>query len=224
MQQEVEAFKAQPSSTPETKVTVIVPNAPPVETVSAPIPAVSANGNGAHHEAPVPFKRAPIIPPTVTTAAPPPPPPKEEVVAEIPLFEDDENAALPAGHKEVLAVFFYPKDAEKNLENVFKKFQDVIKKHKLKFRLKRVHSHAYECKAKINYTMFVDVCREKKSPVAIVIGPPPEAPLPENDFYDLLSVTLDVQGVSLQLISWAEIDKDYRYLNLALDIALVRTK
>jgi hypothetical protein len=58
----------------------------------------------------------------------------------------------------------------------------------------------------------------------VVIGPPPEAHVPEQDFYDLLSVTLDVQGVSLQLINWAEVDKDYRYLNLALDIALVRTR
>ena len=40
----------------------------------------------------------------------------------------------------------------------------------------------------------------------------------------LLTVTLDVQGVSLQLVNWGEINKDYRYLNLALDIALVRSR
>jgi len=39
--------------------------------------------------------------------------------------------------------------------------------------------------------------------------------LPEQDFYDLLSVTLVVQGVSLQLVSWNESIKNYRYLNLA---------
>jgi hypothetical protein len=61
-------------------------------------------------------------------------------------------------------------------------------------------------------------------PVAIVIGPPPDAMVQEQDFYDMLSVTLDVQGVSLQMVNWTEIAKDYRYLNLALDIALVRSR
>jgi len=71
----------------------------------------------------------------------------------------------------------------------------------------------------------VDVLQTKQSAVAIVIGPPPEALLPEQEFVTtFLSVTLDVQGVSLQLVSWNEIDKDYRYLNLALDIALVRSR
>jgi hypothetical protein len=142
-----------------------------------------------------------------------------------PDFETAEsNNELPSGYKEIGAVFFYPGGKEKELETVHRKFQEVIKKHKLKFRLKRVYSHGYQVKGKINYTSFVDVCKQNKVPVAIVIGPPPEALLPEQDFYDLLSVTLDVQGVSLQLVSWNEIDKDYRYLNLALDIALVRSR
>ena len=110
------------------------------------------------------------------------------------------------------------------MEKVYKKFTDVIKKHKLKFRLKRAHSEPYNVSGKIDYNSFVDVCKKSFSPVAIVIGPPPDVKMSEQDFYDLLSVTLDVQGISLQIVGWGEIEKDYRYLNLSLDIALVRTK
>jgi hypothetical protein len=129
-----------------------------------------------------------------------------------------------SGQKEVCVVFFYPEGCKEALETVHRKFQDVIRKHKLKFHMKRVHNEPYSFKGKINYSSFVDVCKYNKVPVAIVIGPPPDTFVPEQDFYDLLTVTLDVQGVSLQLVNWGEINKDYRYLNLALDIALVRAR
>jgi hypothetical protein len=165
-------------------------------------------------------------------AKPPIPVPPEAVVAEgeagpIPeasaegLGEDED---VPNGHKEIGTVFFFPEGCIEALETVHRKFQEVIKKHKLKFRLKRVHNEPYTVKGKVNYSSFVDVCKNNRVPVAIVIGPPPETHMPEQDFYDLLAVTLDVQGVSLQLVNWGEINKDYRYLNLALDIALVRSR
>lgn len=137
------------------------------------------------------------------------------------MMEEDDGSG---GHKEIGAVFFYPEGCENELKTVSKKFQEVIKKHKLKFRLKGAYNHPYAYKGKINYSSFVDVCKANKVPVAVVIGPPPENFMPQQDFYDLLTVTLDVQGVSLQLVNWSEINKDYRYLNLALDIALVRSR
>ena len=151
-------------------------------------------------------------------------PASDAAAISIPEVVPEESEALPTGFKEVLAVFFYPEGSEEILELVFSKFQEVIKKHKLKFRLKRVQSEPYPTKGKVNYTSFVDVCKNAKVPVAIVIGPPPNVHFPQQDFYDLLTVTLDVQGISLQLINWSEVSKDYRYLNLSLDIALVKGK
>ena len=200
-----------PASTP-------VPPPPPISISPVP-PVVKEPATNGHYK-----KEEPVVPPV----------PKPEVkmatpvnspLEEIPLeFPEVTPSDIPPGTKEIGAVFFYPAAKEKELDTVHQKFQDVIKKHKLKFRLKRVFSHGYPCKGKINYSSFVDVCKQNKVPVAIVIGPPPDALLPEQDFYDLLSVTLDVQGISLQLVNWAEIEKDYRYLNLALDIALVRSR
>lgn len=168
-----------------------------------------------------PEKKPPVeAKPAAAVAAKPIPVEVPEPISEE--GESEEDGA--PGQKEIGAVFFYPEACNEALESVHKKFQDVIKKHKLKFRLKRVHSEPYAFKGKINYSSFVDVCKNNKVPVAIVIGPPPETFIPEQDFYDLLTVTLDVQGVSLQLVNWGEINKDYRYLNLALDIALVRSR
>jgi hypothetical protein len=170
-------------------------------------------------------KKAPSTEPAAAATTPAQTPkaaPVEIPESILPTEEPDEG--VPLGHKEVGAVFFFPEGNENALETVHQKFQEVIKKHKLKFRLKRVHNEPYSFKGKINYTNFVNVCKANKVPVAIVIGPPPDTFIPEQDFYDLLTVTLDVQGVSLQLVNWGEINKDYRYLNLALDIALVRSR
>ena len=129
---------------------------------------------------------------------------------------------LPPGYKEVTAVFFFPDGKTEALETVEKRFQDVIRKHKLKFRLRRLQNEPYTYKGKIDYAHFADVCRMHKAPVAIVIGPPPESLLQEQDIHDRLTAALNPDGVSLQLVGWGEINKDYRYLNLALDIALVK--
>ncbi|MBV9080811.1 MAG: hypothetical protein JO102_06800, partial [Elusimicrobia bacterium] len=205
------------------------PPTAPVEKALEPPPAPKA---------PPPPPPAPNVPETAPVAKAPEPAPAAkppapaaaaapeipDIPIEAPLFDDAEVDPSTAGHKEVTAVFFYPEGSGDAFETVHKKFQDVIKKHKLKFRLKRVHSEAYACKGKINYSNFVSVCKDKSVPVAIVIGPPPDTLISEQDFYDLLTVALDVQGVSLQLVNWGEINKDYRYLNLALDIALVKSR
>ncbi len=180
-------------------------SAPPVPDLKVVMPSASPGAPPPAPVVPDPVMAAPVVAVPV---------PEMELAA-----EDD----IGIGHKDIGAVFFYPEGADESLETVHRKFQDVIKKHKLKFRLKRTHSEPYAYKGKINYSSFVDVCKNNKVPVAIVIGPPPGG-APQQDFYDLLTVTLDVQGVSLQLVNWGEINKDYRYLNLALDIALVRSR
>ncbi len=223
-------------------------NVPPRETAPAPssdtfdqllsamdmgvlaAPGVPAPKDGFDSPPPPPDKDAPPARASTSWPAALPPSAPEPIVAPVPVIDIPEvvlaaeEEDMPSGHKEVGAVFFFPEGGNEALETVHRKFQEVIKKHKLKFRLKRVHNESYAFKGKINYTNFVNVCKANKVPVAIVIGPPPDTFIPEQDFYDLLTVTLDVQGVSLQLVNWGEINKDYRYLNLALDIALVRSR
>jgi DNA polymerase III delta prime subunit len=197
-----------------------VPSAPPPAPSAPPASPMSffnmetSNDAAAVNMNKAPAAKSSAVPELKVVSPPVVVPPDPDVVP-----DDDEGL----GHKDIGAVFFYPEGSTDALETVHRKFLDVIKKHKLKFRLKRMHSEPYAHKGKINYSSFVDVCKQNKVPVAIVIGPPADGG-PHQDFYDLLTVTLDVQGVSLQLVNWSEINKDYKYLNLALDIALVRSR
>lgn len=196
------------------------PEAPSKKTVApTPVPPPPTPAT-----VPVPPAAKINIPPATPPPAPKPisiPSPVEAAPPDVSDADGDDSAP---GQKEVSVVFFYPEGCKEALQTVQKKFQEVIKKHKLKFRMKFAHNEPYSFKGKINYASFVDVCKANKVPVTVVIGPPPDTFIPEQDFYDLLTVTLDVQGVSLQLVNWGEINKDYRYLNLALDIALVRAR
>ena len=44
----------------------------------------------------------------------------------------------------------------------------------------------------------------------------------EDDFANLLDAVMEDERISLQLVPWKERAKDYRYLNLSLDITLLR--
>ena len=104
------------------------------------------------------------------------------------------------------------------------RFRDVIKKHKLKFQLEGVFERQYEFTGKINYAFFSELCKTNGVTIAIVLGPPPEATLDADDFANLLATVMDDEKISLQFIPWAELNKDYRYLNLSLDITLLKHK
>ena len=136
--------------------------------------------------------------------------------------------APPSGEdgrlKPVEVSFFYPEGEEEELASVKDRFREVIKKHKLKFRLESIFDRAYQYSGKINYAFFSELCKTNNVTIAVVVGPPESSSTDSEDFANLLGAVMDDAGVSLQLIPWAEKGKDYRYLNLALDITLLRHK
>ena len=126
--------------------------------------------------------------------------------------------------KSVDVAFFYPEGKDEELRKIKEHFRDVIKKHKLKFRLEGIFEHAYAFTGKINYAFFTELCKTNNVGIAIVLGPPMESAAEAEDFANLLSTVMDDEKVSLQLVPWVELNKDYRYLNLALDITLLKHK
>jgi len=104
------------------------------------------------------------------------------------------------------------------------KFNEIIKKHKLKFQMDFKGAIPYPSEKSLSYDIFIKDCESNKVKIAVVLGPPPDGPLDEMTFQQKLQETLDTPKISLQLISWQELDKDYRYLNLALDMTLIRYK
>ena len=124
--------------------------------------------------------------------------------------------------KPVEIAFFYPDGKEQELIKAKEKFRGIIKKHNLKFRLESVFDRSFNIDVKINYPMFVELCRTNKVRVAVVIGPPDNPDLSAEEFMNTLSVMMENEGISMQFVPWTDLEKDYRYLNLALDIALTK--
>jgi len=131
---------------------------------------------------------------------------------------------VETGPKSVVAAFFYPAGKERELAQLKQKFEDVIHKHKLKFQLDAATEAPYPLEETLSYDTFVQACAQKSCHIAIVLGPPPGSRLKDFDFHQKLQELFDSHRVSLQLIPWEELGKDYRFLNIALDITLIRYK
>jgi hypothetical protein len=128
-----------------------------------------------------------------------------------------------AGFKPVEAAFFFPQGKIDELAKVKERFREVIKKHKLKFRLESIFEQPYEHTNKVNCAFFTERCWANNALIAIVLGPPAaEGRCSPEEFTGLITTAMDDGKISLQLIPWAELNKDYRYLNLALDITLLK--
>ena len=105
-----------------------------------------------------------------------------------------------------------------------KVFREVIKKHKLKFRLEGVFDREYSYGKKVNYGFFAELCKTNSVNVAVVLGPPPGAAFSNEEFETMLSAIFEDERISFQLINYTDITKQYKFLNIALDITLLKNK
>lgn len=135
------------------------------------------------------------------------------------LYQDYELATST-----VEAAFFYPEGKVEELNLVKQKFSEVIKKHNLKYKLLTAFDRPYSFEGNINYRLFVELCKTNKVSICIVISPPPNSNISAEEFYNNLLPLMETENIRLEYIYWKEITKEYRYLNLALDIALSKFK
>lgn len=153
-----------------------------------------------------------------TTQQPQPAVPPQVAVDEQKFYQDFESNI-----NTVEAAFFYPENAINELSLVKQKFAEVIKKHNLKYKIVTVFDRPYTIE-NINYKMFVELCKTNKVNVCIVISPPPGSQVSPSEFYNNLLPHFEQESIALEFINWQELNKEYRYLNLALDIALLKFK
>ncbi|MCK5533860.1 chromosomal replication initiator protein DnaA, partial [bacterium] len=126
--------------------------------------------------------------------------------------------------KVVKVGYFYPQEHEEELKKIKKEFESVIEKHKLKFQLKAVFEKEYIPYEKVEYKFFVDLCKKAGLKIVIVLGPPKGKELKEAEFSTGLNAFLSDAKISLQFVPFADIGKQFRFLNLVLDIVLVSHK
>jgi len=160
-------------------------------------------------------------------------PPSEEKEAEVakepePAPEVSPPSAEPAPVDKTLRKvevgYFYPHDRSKEFEELKAQFDEVLKKHKLKFRLEAVFENDYIAEKKINYGMFAELCKTGNVRIAVVLGPPPGSSLSEGEFSRMLGAILDDANISLHFVPYEDIKKRYKYLNMLLDIAVIGHK
>jgi len=156
-------------------------------------------------------------------------PAKEEIVKETKRVEP--SPEVPAPPPEAVSVdkslrrveiaYFYPQQCNKEFEELKEQFDRVLKKHNLKFRLEGVFEKEYKTEKKINYGMFVELCRTGKVRIAVVLGPPAGSSLSTDEFSRMLGAILGDANISLHFIPFDDVKKRYKYLNMLLDIAMV---
>ncbi len=118
--------------------------------------------------------------------------------------------------------YFYPEGKTSDLQTIKNKFTETIKKHKLKFHLESVFEKAYDLSKKINYAFFTELCKTNKVNIAVVLGPSPGSAISSEEFSLYLGPAMESEKICFLYIPYKELNRDYRYLNLALDIALVK--
>lgn len=161
-------------------------------------------------------KKVEVTPPAVTVVTP-----------VVPLSASGTTPAeeeVDMSLKPVEVVFFYPEKKDAEFQTMKVKFRDVVKKHKLKFRLKSVLEKEYSCTEKLNYAFFINLCKTNKIRIAVMLGPPEDLSVLPSDFIESLSSMMSGENISLQFLSFQEVNKEYRYLNLALDITLIKQR
>ncbi|OGS33156.1 MAG: chromosomal replication initiator protein DnaA [Elusimicrobia bacterium RIFOXYC2_FULL_34_12] len=117
--------------------------------------------------------------------------------------------------------FFYPEGYEKEFIKMKEVFKEVIKKHKLKFRFYGVFEKSYALDKKINYSLFAQLCKTNNLSIAVLLGPPPVPQVSEDDFINMLTTVCEANNITLEIIPYTDLTKQYKYLNVALDITLL---
>ncbi|MBL0057906.1 MAG: ATP-binding protein [Elusimicrobia bacterium] len=190
--------------TPPKKIPLPMPGFPKMPSAPLPLPTTPVNRPG----------------PFPTGAQPPAPPPSTQFSK----TEGTPSIGIPGNPGEIPVVFFYPTGHDKELIQLKRKFEDIIKKHKLKFVLHPALEVDYSQDPSIPDHLFVEKCQQAGVNIGVVLGPSPDSGLQEGMFFSRLQDTFDQANLSLQVIPWDELSKDYRFLNLALDITLIRIK
>lgn len=135
-----------------------------------------------------------------------------------------ERAPVDKSLRKVEVGYFYPQDRNKEFEELKTQFDEVLKKHKLKFQLEAVFEKEYIAEKKINYGMFAELCKTGNVRIAVVLGPALGSSLLADEFSRMLGAILDDANISLHFIPYSDIKKRYKYLNMLLDIAVIGHK
>jgi len=164
-------------------------------------------------------ERIPAPPEEMKLVAPKEPEPVPEILPQVEQLGEADKLL-----RKVEVACFYPQDHNKEFEQLKTQFNEVLSKHKLKFRLETVFEKEYLPEKRINYNMFAELCKTAKVRIAIVLGPPSGTSLSTEEASRMLGTILSDANISFHFIPFSDVRKGYKYLNMLLDIAMVGHK
>lgn len=116
--------------------------------------------------------------------------------------------------------YFFPKGNEEENKIMKEYFRTTAKKHKLMFSLAEIFDREYEVDKKINYDMFAELCKTNNIKCAIILCPPHDSPISHEIFSQEVTAVLENNDIAVQLVLFEDLKKEYKYLNLLLDMVL----
>jgi len=122
--------------------------------------------------------------------------------------------------KPVNIAFFYPEGHEKDFESVKRQFREVIAKNKFVFRLEAVFERGYVHNKRINSQLFAELCKTNRVDIAIILAPPSYT-AGDGSVFDMMPEVFEANNVAVEIIPYGDLMKQYRYLNILLDITLL---
>ncbi len=147
---------------------------------------------------------------------------KESVVEAEKPQEVKEEVSVDMSLKCIKIGYLYPEQKEADLKMMKEMFDTTLKKHKIKFRLEIVFEKSYQAIENANFQDLVGISKEKQIDVAIGLGPASGSVAFKENFSHSLVSSFEKEKISVQIIPFNDISKQYRYLDICLDLAFLK--
>ncbi len=137
--------------------------------------------------------------------------------------------AIPArgeDHFNLRTGFFYPAGNDKELDQMINNLTGTIKKHNIKCKLDKTFAETYAPNAHLNYGDIVEMVGMSYNQgvdLVIWLGPPPSNNVIESKFARSVHKVFNRGRLPLQYISYETVPKQYKYLDMVLDFAFLRS-
>ncbi|MFH2084937.1 MAG: DnaA/Hda family protein, partial [Candidatus Omnitrophota bacterium] len=133
--------------------------------------------------------------------------------------ETKESSAAPIKFtREIQCALFYPVRGDNAIKTVTEYMGTTVTKHRLHIKFDFIVQQEYKI-PQINFSSFLNVLHTAKVKVAIVVGPPGNSGVNEDEFYEKLNGMFADEGLCFEYIAYKDIKQSYEYLNIVLDIA-----
>jgi chromosomal replication initiator protein DnaA len=182
-------------------------------------------------------QEAPIIP--EVKEVPPPEEGKEAAVEEIIKMPEPEpenpievkpvapvtektDGSVDMSLRVVSVGYFYPEQKENELKIMERMFEDTLKKHKIKFRMEVAFEKVYQQEENATFQPMAALAKEKNVDVAIALGPSVGNLIFKENMARSLVMSFEKEKIHIQIIPFKDVSKQYRYLDVCLDLAFLK--